>query len=139
MITNLTLFVALMQFGSMMQMTPIEGHVRDTETRKALAMVRIELFERGIPIATTYTDPDGRFRFMNVFPGRYALYVDLAEYQPQSVDIDGMTSWGVDVQLNRKRERIQTPPTVSLNDLPKSHGKLERVRQFLKKLKEKRG
>ena len=110
-----------MQFGSMMQIasaTSIDGQVRDAQNHMALAMVRIELLNRGIPIATIFTDPDGRFRFPNVYSGRYMIYADSVGYEPQSIDVDSMMFWGIDVQLNRNKDRVRTePPVVGVNDL----------------------
>ena len=34
-------------------------------------MVRIELYQQGIPSAASYTDTDGRFRFPNVYSGSW--------------------------------------------------------------------
>ena len=138
MITNLTIFVALMQFGSMMQIastTSIDGQVRDAQTRKALALVRIELLHQGIPSATVFTDPDGRFRFMNVFPGRYMIYADSTGYEAKSIDVDSMMEWRIDVELNKKSVPAQTgPPVISVNDLDRTHRKFGLLRRFLKKL-----
>ena len=112
-----------MQFGSMMQIasaTSIDGQVRDAQNHKALAMVRIELLNRGIPIATIFTDPDGRFRFPNVFPGRYMISVGSTDYEPKSIEFDSMMEWRIDVELNKKSNRLQTgPPVVGINDLSK--------------------
>ena len=123
MITNLTIFIALMQFGSMIQIasaTSIDGQVRDAQNHKALAMVRIELYQQGIPSAASYTDTDGRFRFPNVYSGRYMIYADSVGYEPQSIDVDSMMFWGIDVQLNRNKDRVRTePPVVGVNDLSK--------------------
>ena len=138
MITNLTIFIALMQFGSMMQIasaTSIDGQVRDAQNHMALAMVRIELLNRGIPIATIFTDPDGRFRFPNVFPGSYIISVDSVGYESKSVEFDPMMSWRIDVELNRKRDRMRTaPPVISVKDLGESHRR-GLLRRLLSKFK----
>src|SRR2546427_2836397 len=118
MIPNLTISITLMQFGSMMQIASIDGQVRDAQTHKPLAMVRIELYQQGIPSAASYTDTDGRFRFPNVYSGRYMIYADSVGYEPQSIDVDSMMFWGIDVQLNRNKDRVRTePPVVGVNDL----------------------
>ena len=67
MITNLTIFAMLMQVAS------VEGQVHDAQTRKALALVRIELSHQGVPSALEYTDVGGRFHFANVTPGTYTI------------------------------------------------------------------
>jgi hypothetical protein len=133
MITNLTIFVTLMQFGSMMQIAPIEGQVRDAQTRKALAMVRIELFQQRIPIATIFTGPDGRFRFPSVFAGD-TISADSAEYEPKSIEVDSMMFWRIDVELNRKKDRPQAGSPFSVKDLGESHRR-GLLRRLLSKFK----
>ena len=46
---NITILSVLMQFAS------VDGHVRDAQTHKPLALVRIELSHLGVANATEYT------------------------------------------------------------------------------------
>lgn len=52
----------------------VVGKVRESGTRKALAAVKVALYEpeASEPIAETFTDENGRFGFRGVPPGKYA-------------------------------------------------------------------
>jgi tetratricopeptide (TPR) repeat protein len=99
--TNLTIFVMLMQLAS------INGQVHEARTHKALAMVRIELLEQGIPSAMDYSDAEGRFRFTNLLPGSYTISADAMGYTPTLVEIDPTMPFPVDVELTRTKLKRQ--------------------------------
>jgi tetratricopeptide (TPR) repeat protein len=111
MITNLTIFVMLMQAAS------INGQVYDAQTRKALAMVRIELLRRGIPNAMDYTDAEGRFHFGNVFPGSYTISAASLGYDSQEVEFDPAMPGPFEIELARTPDHAQHgSPVVSVRE-----------------------
>ena len=96
-----------------MQFVSIDGQVHDAQTRKALAMVRIEVTHQGIPSAMAYTNADGRFR-MSVLPGSYTISAESNGYDSKSVEIDSTMPGPIDVELIRKR--LVRQDVAALND-----------------------
>src|SRR5579862_2950286 len=111
MITNLTIFVMMMQVAS------VDGQVRDAQTRKALAMVRVELLHQGVPNATEYTDPEGRFHFGNVFPGAYTISAAFMGYESKGVEFDSTMPGPFEIELTRTAgHEHQGPPVISVRE-----------------------
>src|ERR1051326_5712095 len=106
MITNLTLFLTFMQFAT------IDGRVYDAQSRRALALVRVELLQQGVPRAMDYTDADGQFHFRNVSIGTYTISVTTLGYDSTSVEFDSNMPFPLEVALSRTVRHGQPDPAV---------------------------
>lgn len=95
-----------------MQIASVDGQVRDAQNRKALAMVRVELLHAGVPSATEYTDPEGRFHFGNVFPGSYTISAAFAGYATRGIDFDTTMSGPFEIDLTRTVDHPQPGSSV---------------------------
>src|SRR5947207_3190889 len=76
----LAVFLAGPALGQSVEIpSELTGQVRmSSGTRPAMA-ARVTLMKSGIPLADTFTDADGRFRFEKLQPGVYVLEVRMGK------------------------------------------------------------
>ena len=80
-------------------------------------MVRVELLHAGVPSATEYTDPEGRFHFGNVFPGGYTISAAFAGYTTKGVEFDTTMAGPFEIDLTRTMDRPQQgSPVISVRE-----------------------
>lgn len=130
MITNLTIFVLIAQIAS------VDGQVRDAQTRRALAMVRVDLLHAGVPSATEYTDPEGRFHFGNVFPGSYTISASFAGYATTGMEFDTAMSGPFEIDLTRTADHTeQGSPVISVREymMPDARKEFDRAQKDIKR------
>src|SRR5690242_20588169 len=111
MITNITIFSLLMQFAA------VDGHVRDSRTRKPLQLVKIELSNLGVAEAIQYTDVDGGFRFANLMTGNYTIRASSVGYDSTTVDVSVHGGDALEIELTRTADHNEHgSPVVSVRE-----------------------
>jgi len=121
----------LLQFGT------IDGRVYDAQSRRALAMARVELLHLGVPSAVDYTDAEGRFHFRNVSIGSYTITATALGYDSTSVEFDSNMPGPFEVALTQSVGHGQPgAAAISVHEymLPKAARKeFDRARKEIKR------
>jgi predicted Zn-dependent protease len=124
-------------FAMLAQVSVIEGEVRDSGTHAPIPFARVELFRSQTPVARQSSGTDGRFQFGLLPPAHYVISVDIAGYEPNSMDFEtDRTVFPMIIEMTRKRMLPSSDhqPVVSLNHLmPKGATKeFDRARKEVK-------
>jgi tetratricopeptide (TPR) repeat protein len=97
MITLISMFVMLAQVSA------IDGIVRDARTHRAIPQANVEMFQSQTPVATQWTNADGRFGFGPLQPGHYEIVVVVSGYQTAMMDFDlPATVSPMTIEMNQK-------------------------------------
>jgi tetratricopeptide (TPR) repeat protein len=94
----------------------VSGIVRDSDSNRPIANIRVSLLMMGTPQASTLTSTDGQFSFTSIHNGRYTVEVAADNYQTYDQDvIVDRGSVTIDVALKQSIGTVGPPPGSSVS------------------------